>query len=90
MSEGHIPVKAFATGMNLIKNQGWVLFNVAKTSYECEDNCPEFVDFYYQAVEKGYLKIHSTESYLHRCFLNGQPLEYVAILAKKQTDIPIT
>lgn len=90
LSEGHIPVKAFATGMNLIKNQGWVLFNVAKTSYECEDNCPEFVDFYYQAVEKGYLKIHSTESYLHRCFLNGQPLEYVAILAKKQTDIPIT
>ncbi|GGA21172.1 hypothetical protein CYANOKiyG1_36090 [Okeania sp. KiyG1] len=27
LSEGHIPVKAFATGVNFIKNQGWVLFN---------------------------------------------------------------
>ncbi|MGD1804095.1 class I SAM-dependent methyltransferase [Dapis sp. BLCC M126] len=89
LSEGHIPVKAFATGMNLIQNQGWVLFNVAKTSYECEDNCPEFVNFYRQAVEKGYLKIHSTEFYLHRRFLNGKPLEYVAILAKKQINIPV-
>ena len=88
LSEGHIPVKAFVTGMNLIKNQGWVLFNVAKTSYECEDNCPEFVNFYREAVAKDYLKIHSTKSYLHRRFFNGKPLEYVAILAKKQTDIP--
>ena len=90
LSEGHIPVKAFATGMNLIKDGGWVLFNVAKTSYECEENCPEFVNFYRQAVEKDYLKIHRTKSYIHRRFFNGQPLEYVAILAKKQTDIPIT
>lgn len=88
LSEGHIPVKAFATGMNLIKNQGLVLFNVAKTSYECENNCPEFVNFYRQAVEKDYLKIHSTKSYLHRRFFNGKPLEYVAILAKNKTDIP--
>lgn len=90
LSEGHIPVKAFATGMNLIKDRGWVLFNVAKTSYECQENCPEFVNFYRQAVEKDYLKIHNTQPYLHRRFLNGQPLEYVAILAKKQTDIPVT
>ncbi|EAW38069.1 class I SAM-dependent methyltransferase [Lyngbya sp. PCC 8106] len=89
LSEGHIPVKAFATGMNLIKDGGWVLFNVAKTSYECEENCPEFVNFYRQAVEKDYLKIHRTKSYLHRRFFNGQPLEYVAILAIKETDIPI-
>lgn len=89
LSEGHIPVKAFATGVNLIKDRGWVLFNVAKTSYECEDNCPDFVNFYRQAVEKNYLKIHCTKSYLHRRFFNGKALEYVAILAKKQTDIPV-
>ncbi|MGB3511812.1 MAG: class I SAM-dependent methyltransferase [Microcoleaceae cyanobacterium] len=89
LSEGHIPIKAFATGVNLIRYQGWVLFNIAKTSYECEDNCPEFVQLYRQAVEKDYLKIHGTKSYLHRRFFNGQPLEYVAILAKKEADIPV-
>ena len=89
LSDGHIPSKAFATGMNLIQSQGWVLFNVAKTSYECDRDCPEFVRFYRDAIEQGYLKIQATESYLHRRFFNGQPLEYVAILAKKQADIPI-
>lgn len=89
LSDGHIPSNAFATGVNLIQPQGWVLFNVAKTSYECDRDCPEFVRFYRDAIEQGYLKIQATESYLHRRFFNGQPLEYVAILAKKQADIPI-
>ncbi|MDJ1174630.1 class I SAM-dependent DNA methyltransferase [Roseofilum capinflatum] len=88
LSEGHIPVKAFVTGMNLIKDKGWVLFNVAKTSYECEDNCPEFVYFYRQLVAKGYLNVQATQTYIHRCFFNGKSLEYVAILAKKQQNIP--
>ncbi|MDB9517253.1 methyltransferase domain-containing protein [Roseofilum reptotaenium CS-1145] len=83
LSDGHIPVKAFITGMNLIKNQGWVLFNVAKSSYECKDDCPEFVKFYRQSVEKGYLNVQATQTYIHRCFFNGKSLEYVAILAKK-------
>lgn len=90
LSAGHIPVKAFATGINLIQNQGWVLFNVAKTSYECEKDCPELINFYRQAVENNHLTIHSTKSYLHRRFFNGQPLEYVAILAQKQTDLIIS
>ncbi|MDB9314631.1 hypothetical protein PN462_16080 [Spirulina sp. CS-785/01] len=90
LSAGHIPVKAFVTGMNLIQNGGWVLFNVAKTSYDCEDNCPDFVNFYRQAIAKNHLTVHCTQSYVHRRFFNGQTLEYVAILAKKQADIPIS
>ena len=89
LSDGHIPSKAFATGVNLIETQGWVLFNLAKTSYECDSDCPKFVRFYRQAIEEGYLTVHCTKSYLHRRFFNGQPLEYVAILAKKEANIPI-
>lgn len=89
LSDGHIPSKAFATGVNLIQTQGWVLFNLAKTSYECDRNCPEFVRFYRQAIKQGYLKVYGTKYYLHRRFFNGQPLEYVAILAKKQANLSI-
>ncbi|NET73216.1 MAG: methyltransferase domain-containing protein [Sphaerospermopsis sp. SIO1G2] len=88
-ADDHIPGIAFATGVNLIENQGWVLFNVSKNCYECESNCPDFVNFYRQLIEQGYLQIHCTESYLHRHFFSGHPLEFVAILAKKQADIPI-
>ena len=88
LSEGHIPVKAFATGVNLIKNDGWVLFNLSKTSYDCEQDCPEFVQFYRHAIAQGYLQIQCTKTYLHRRFFNGQSLEYVAIVAKKQSNIP--
>jgi hypothetical protein len=75
--------------MNLIATPGWVLFNLAKTSYESKQNCSEFVRFYRYLIEQNYLQVHSLKPYLHRRFFNGQSLEYVAILAQKQADIPL-
>ncbi|MDJ1183753.1 class I SAM-dependent DNA methyltransferase [Roseofilum casamattae] len=89
LSTGHIPVPAFVTGINAIADGGWVLFNVAKTSYDCQENCPNFIDFYRQAVANGELTIEATKSYLHRRFFNGKSLEYVAILAKKQAEVSL-
>ena len=84
LSTGHIPVAAFSAALNLIEEGGWVIFNLAKTSYDNQSNPPEFVRFYHQAIAKGTLKLHDTHVYNHRRFFNGQPLQYVVILARKQ------
>ena len=76
---------AFIASLNLIQEGGWVMFNIAKTSYDNYSNPPEFVKFYRQAIAEGTLKLENTHVYNHRRFFNGQTLEYVAILARKQS-----
>lgn len=85
LSSDHIPVSAFKAALNLIQEGGWVMFNIAQASYENHLNPPEFVKFYRQAIAQGSLRIDHTQVYNHRRFFNGQTLEYVAILAKKQS-----
>lgn len=79
----HIPVNAFNTALNLIQPGGWVMFNLAKTSYENQNNPDEFVKYYRRAISEGTLKVENTHVYEHRRFFNGDTLEYVAILASK-------
>ena len=80
----HIPVKAFTTALNLIQTGGWVMFNIAKNSYENQNDPPEFVEFYRQAISEGTLKVEHTHIYEHRRLFNGETFENVAILARKQ------
>ena len=92
LSAGHIPVEAFAAGFNEIEPQGWVMFNIAKTSYDeqSDRNCPEFVRFYRQAIAQGILELCYTRPYTHRRFFNGQTLEYVAVVGRKKGEISST
>ena len=85
LSSDHIPVSAFIAALNLIEEGGWVMFNIAQTSYDNQSNPPKFVEFYRQAIAKGTLKLDDTQVYNHRRFFNGQTLQYVAILARKQS-----
>lgn len=83
LSSDHIPVKAFTTALNLIQPGGWVMFNLAKTSYEDQNNPPEFVKFYRRAISEGTLTVEHTHIYEHHRFFNGDTLQYVAIFASK-------
>jgi len=83
LSSDHIPVAAFNEALNLLQEGGWVMFNIAQTSYENQNNPPEFIRFYRHAIAEGTLKLHDTHVYNHRSFFNGQTLKYVAILTQK-------
>ncbi len=84
LSSDHIPVQAFKVALSLIQEGGWVMFNIAKSSYENPHDSSKFINFYRQAIAEETLKLHYSCSYIHRHFFNGQTLEYIAILAKKQ------
>jgi len=83
LSSDHIPVEAFQVALSLIQDGGWILFNVAKSSYENPSNSSKFIKFYHQASAEGTLKLNYSYSYIHRHFFNGQSLEYIAILTQK-------
>ncbi len=85
LSQGHIPIEALETGVNLINDNGWILFNVSASSYQNKDH--EIMVFFEEAMRKGQLQMVSMENYIHRKFCNGDSLEYVALLLKKNSTV---
>jgi predicted TPR repeat methyltransferase len=84
---GDIPPQAFAKALDLIEVGGWIAFNIKE-------------DFVYHADESGFagliedlmkrqvVQTQAYRRYRHRFSITGEPLYYVAYVARKLRDIP--
>lgn len=84
---GDIPPKAFMEAFNLIHPQGWVAFNI-KESFLDERDSSGFSTMIRELIFSRYLDIYHLERYRHRLSVEGEPLYYYAIAARKSADIP--
>jgi SAM-dependent methyltransferase len=83
---GDIPVEAFANTFNLVKNQGWVVFNIKETFLR-ENDTSGFSRLVKQLLVADTLEIHHLERYRHRISIDGRPLYYYVLVGRKQADI---
>ena len=86
---GDIPPKAFATALSLVSTPGWLAFNIKE-------------DFLYERDESGFarlvrelrrselIRIEAYRRYRHRLAIDGRPIYYVAMIATKQKQIPLS
>lgn len=83
-----IPPHAFLSAFNLIKDDGWIAFNIKERFLTREDNTG------YQGTFKGIsedaLRIYQTKRYCHRLSLAGERLSYVAVVAQKIKDVDLS
>ncbi len=86
---GDIPPKAFMEAFNLIHPQGWVAFNI-KESFLDERDTSGFSTMIRELIFSRYLDIYHLERYRHRLSVEGEPLYYYAIAARKSSDIPVS
>ncbi len=84
---GDIPVKAFHQAMNLIRPDGWIAFNI-KESFLTPTDKSGFSSFIRKLILSEYMDVYSIERYRHRLSIEGVPLYYYAIVAKKKQHIP--
>lgn len=84
---GDIPPKAFFQAMQLIKPTGWCAFNIKVTFLEESDNTG-FSRFIRELIFSDYLEVHNLERYRHRYSMEGTPLFYYALVARKTAEIP--
>ena len=85
---GDIPPEAFAEGYNLITESGWVAFNI-KDEFCSQCDQTGFDRLISNMTENGVMEVKSKKNIMsHRLCQDGTPLEYYAIVAKKQEDIP--
>ncbi|NEO91082.1 MAG: class I SAM-dependent methyltransferase [Moorea sp. SIO3G5] len=85
LSSGHIPAEALTTALNAIAPSGWIAFNVAKKVWE-NKGAGGFVQLHPWVAETDSFEIITTHSYQHRIYMDGRPLEYVAIIGRKRSD----
>lgn len=84
---GDIPPKAFMEALNMIHPQGWVAFNI-KESFLDEKDDSGFSTMIRELIFSRHLDIYHLERYRHRLSIEGEPLYYYAIAARKSGDVP--
>ena len=81
---GDIPPEAFATAYDLIAPGGWVVFNIKEDFIHAERDESGFSRMIRTGLADGALELLDKHRYRHRLAVDGQPIHYVAIVARKR------
>jgi predicted TPR repeat methyltransferase len=84
---GDIPVRAFWEAFNLVEDGGWIAFNIKETFLDSDDTSG-FSQFIKQLILTSHLDLYHLERYRHRLSIDGKPLYYFGIAARKNSPIP--
>lgn len=84
---GDIPPHAFIASLNLVQDGGWVAFNIKESFLENSDQSG-FSRLIRDLIFSVYLEVFHLEKYRHRLSIDGEPLFYFAMVAKKLAPIP--
>lgn len=84
---GDIPPNAFLPALQCVKTGGWVGFNIKETFLDHADKTG-FSRFIRELIFSEYLDVWHIEKYRHRLSMEGTPLFYFAVVAKKTAEIP--
>ncbi len=83
-----IPPKVFGIGFNLLSVSGWVAFNINEDFLSDNDHTG-FSSMIHRMQDAGILTTYTTQRYQHRLSIHDKPLYYVAIVGKKNSQIPL-
>ncbi|MFQ5709202.1 MAG: class I SAM-dependent DNA methyltransferase [bacterium] len=84
---GDIPPKAFMEAFNIIRNHGWVSFNIKETFLDKSD-VTGFSRLVRELILSEFLDVYYLERYRHRFSVEGEPLYYFALAGRKNADVP--
>ncbi len=84
---GDIPPAAFIKALDLIETPGWVAFTI-KEDFLYEDDTTGFCKMIRMLSRERILPIQAYRRYRHRLSMAGEPLYYVAMVARKERDLP--
>lgn len=82
-----IPPQAFAAAADFVDTAGWLAFNLKEDFLEAGEDSG-FGRFIRGLQQAGIIRIEAYRRYPHRMSVSGEPLHYVAMVARKLEDIP--
>jgi len=84
---GDMPPAAFAHAYNLVEAPGWLAFTI-KEDFLHDTDPSGFSILVQKMIEEDLIDVRAQEVYRHRRSVNGKPLHYTAIIARKRADVP--
>lgn len=84
---GDIPIEALATAYNLVSDNGWIAFNI-KEDFLTRRDQTGFAGLVNGMMHAGVIQMECYKRYCHRLNIMGQPLHYIAVVARKLKPIP--
>lgn len=84
---GDIPADAFLNALHFVETDGWVAFNIRDSFLE-ESDKSGFSRMIRHLIWSEYLDLFHLEKYRHRLSMEGIPLYYYAVVARKTASIP--
>jgi hypothetical protein len=82
---GDIPPQAFAAGYELLAPGGWLAFCI-KEDFLADDEPSGFAQLIGELLDAGELEIVAERRYRHRLSAEGEPLHYIAQIARKRAS----
>lgn len=79
---GDIPAAVLAEGLDLVSDNAWVAFNIKDSFLDPSDDSG-FSRMIRELVFSDYMQLHHMERYRHRLAIDGKPLYYYAVVARK-------
>jgi hypothetical protein len=84
---GDIPPAAFVKALDLVETPAWLAFNIKEDFlYDSGEGDFSALIEYLRAAK--IIRIESFKRYQHRLSTSGEPLYYVAVVARKLADVP--
>jgi len=84
---GDVPAEAFIAAYNLIETPGWLAFNIKQDFLDDVEDDTGFAGLIRKLMRKRYIEVHAYRRYCHRLSIHGEPLFYVAMVARKLKSI---
>lgn len=85
---GDIPPEAFAAAYDLVATDGWVAFNIKEDFLQPGDDSG-FGRMIRGGLADGALELAGEHRYRHRLAVDGQPIHYVAVVARKRSALSL-
>jgi hypothetical protein len=82
-----IPAAAFLKAIDLIESPGWAAFNI-KEDFVQERDTSGFALLLKELARTGVLQMQAYRRYRHRYSSAGKPLHYIAMVARKNREVP--
>lgn len=84
----HIPTRAFLNAYNLLDDGAWIAFNI-KDRFLSEENDSGYKEILHCMMGDS-LTVLQDKCYCHRLSLSGEPLDYYAIVGRKNKDATVS
>ncbi|MGK7310679.1 MAG: class I SAM-dependent DNA methyltransferase [Candidatus Longimicrobiales bacterium M2_2A_002] len=79
---GDIPAAVLTQGFELVSDNAWIAFNIQESFLDVTDESG-FSKLVRELVFSDYMQLHHMERYRHRLAIDGRPLYYYAVVARK-------